>query len=207
MFRKIFGKIIHFLEESIISLLLASMTILTFVQVVLRYVFNTGFLWHLEMTSYLFLWMVMLGISYGVRIGSHIGVDAVVKLFSPSYQRVMGLCAVTIGLVYACFMLFGSYNAAALLEDFYWEWGIDSGYLDLELFFNINAEDLAIKTWVLYLIMPIGFAFLVLRIVQVGIAVYKGERSGFILGNEARDSIAKFSHMAEEGLPNKNTQS
>jgi len=36
------------------------------VQVVLRYVFNGGFTWALEATTYLFGWMVLIGMSYGV---------------------------------------------------------------------------------------------------------------------------------------------
>ena len=199
------SRVINFLEESIISLLLAAMTLLTFVQVVLRYVFNTGFLWHLEVTSFLFLWMVMLGIPYGIRVGSHIGVDIFLRLFSAPYQRIIGFCAVTLGLVYACLMFFGSYNAANLLDDFYWQWQIDAGYLDTELLLNIDAEDIAIKTWVLFLVMPIGFALLILRILYLWIDVYKGKRSGFILANEARDSIEKFSQTANtETLQPKN---
>ncbi|MDY6994354.1 MAG: TRAP transporter small permease subunit, partial [Pseudomonadota bacterium] len=57
------------LEESIIALLLATMTLMTFTQVIARYFFNTGFVWALELTTYLFAWLVLLGMSYGVRVG------------------------------------------------------------------------------------------------------------------------------------------
>ena len=55
------------LEEGLIALILGVMTVLTFVQVVLRYVFNTGLLWALEANFYLFAWLVLIGISYCVR--------------------------------------------------------------------------------------------------------------------------------------------
>ena len=67
------------LEEGLIALLLAVMTLITFIQVVARYVFNTGFVWALELTTFLFAWLVLLGISYGVQVGAHIGVDALVR--------------------------------------------------------------------------------------------------------------------------------
>jgi C4-dicarboxylate transporter DctQ subunit len=74
------------LEEWIVISMLAAMTGLTFLQVVLRYVFNSGFTWALEMTTIFFAVMIFVGISYGVRVGAHIGVDALVKLM-PSPVR------------------------------------------------------------------------------------------------------------------------
>src|SRR3546814_8791676 len=56
--------------------LLAAMTLLTFTQVVLRYVFNSGWGWALEATTYMFGWLVLVGISYGIKVGFHIGIDA-----------------------------------------------------------------------------------------------------------------------------------
>ena len=42
---------VHRVEEGLIAFILGVMTVLTFVQVVLRYVFNTGFVWQLEATT------------------------------------------------------------------------------------------------------------------------------------------------------------
>ena len=75
---------VHRVEEGLIALILGVMTVLTFVQVVLRYVFNSGFIWQLEANFYLFSWLVMIGISYCVRVRAHIGVDAAVRLMSPA---------------------------------------------------------------------------------------------------------------------------
>ena len=47
-------KILNSLEEWIISLMLLAMTGLTFLQVVMRYVFNSGFTWALELTTVFF---------------------------------------------------------------------------------------------------------------------------------------------------------
>ena len=55
---------------------LAFMTILTFIQVVLRE-FGTGWVWSLEATTYAFAWMVLIGMSYGVRTQAHIAIDLV----------------------------------------------------------------------------------------------------------------------------------
>ena len=57
------------------ALALAFMTIITFIQVILRYVFGTGLVWSLEATTYAFAWLVLIGMSYGVRTRAHIAVD------------------------------------------------------------------------------------------------------------------------------------
>ena len=75
-------KILDRLEEWIISLMLLAMTGLTFLQVVMRYVFNSGMTWALELTTVFFAIMIFVGVSYGVRVGSHIGVDALVSTCS-----------------------------------------------------------------------------------------------------------------------------
>ena len=64
------------LEEGAIAFLLALMTLITFGQVIARYIFDYSFVWALELVTFLFAWLIFLGMSYGVRVGSHIGVDA-----------------------------------------------------------------------------------------------------------------------------------
>ncbi|HQU51089.1 MAG TPA: TRAP transporter small permease subunit, partial [Casimicrobiaceae bacterium] len=44
------------------------MTVVTFVQVVARYVFNYSFVWALELTGVMFAWLIFVGMSYGVRV-------------------------------------------------------------------------------------------------------------------------------------------
>jgi C4-dicarboxylate transporter DctQ subunit len=80
----LFKKILNTLEEWLIILLLASMTLLTFSQIIARYTFNSGAVLALEVSTYLFAWMVLIGASYAIRIGAHIAVDSLVNLLKPS---------------------------------------------------------------------------------------------------------------------------
>ena len=64
-------------EETLIALILGSMTVVTFANVIARYGFNSNILWAVEFTVFMFGWMVLLGASYAVKIGAHLGVDAV----------------------------------------------------------------------------------------------------------------------------------
>src|SRR5690606_40534383 len=74
-------------EEWMIAALLAAITLITFAQVVARYIFNYSFVWALELATFLFGGLIFLGISYGVRVGAHIGVDALVKVLPRKVAR------------------------------------------------------------------------------------------------------------------------
>ena len=104
------GRMVNAVEEGVIAFLFAAMTLVTFSQVVARYVFNTGVVWALELTVYLFAWLVLLGMSYGVKVHAHLGVDAFAKLFPSRTQRLLGLLAVAAGLIYGTILLIGSWR-------------------------------------------------------------------------------------------------
>ncbi|MGE0660386.1 MAG: TRAP transporter small permease [Reyranellaceae bacterium] len=168
------------LEEGLIALLLGVMTILTFTQVVMRYVFNDGLSWALEATMYMFGWLIFIGISYGVRIGSHIGVDALVRLMPPAGQRYAGLLAIALSLLYAALVLYGGYV-----------------YVDTMHTLGVEAEDLPIQRWLLVLIVPVGMALMIFRLLQAGWAILTGREGGLKLANEARETIEQFKDDGE----------
>src|SRR5512134_1170991 len=85
------------LEEIFMIVALTFMTVLTVVQVVLRYGFGTGLVWSLEATTYTFAWLVLIGMSYGVRTEAHIAVDLVTSRLSPSAARVCAFVALLCG--------------------------------------------------------------------------------------------------------------
>ena len=168
------GEVVNAVEESLIAFLFAAMTLVTFTQVVLRYLFNTGFVWALELTVYLFAWLVLFGMSYGVKVHAHLGVDAFVKLFPGTVQRVFGLIVVAAGLIYGGILLLGSW-------DYVWK-----------LFrIGIESEDLPIPQWVPMAILPIGVALLMFRLAQAGWRIWRGEQLS-VLGDEAQHTVEDF---------------
>ena len=83
------GRLINGIEESLIALILGLMTVITFANVIARYIFNTNILWALETTVFLFAWLVLLGASYCVKTRAHLGVDVVINLLSPRARQVL----------------------------------------------------------------------------------------------------------------------
>lgn len=176
------SKIIGHLEEGILAFLLAAMTVLTFVQVVLRYLFNAGFVWALEATVYMFAWLILIGISYAVRVHAHIGIDFVVKALPPRARRIAGLIAIAFCLLYAGLMLYGSYN-----------------YIYRMYRLGAKAEDIPVARWILSIILPIGFALLGLRLLEQAWAIVTGKAESLALADEAADVLYEQGLVAHEG--------
>jgi C4-dicarboxylate transporter DctQ subunit len=137
------------LEEAFMIVALTFMTVLTVVQVALRYGFGTGFTWSLEATTYTFAWLVLIGMSYGVRTEAHIAVDLVTSKLSPSAARAFAAIALVCGLAYCVLMIYGS-----------------SQFVERLMALGTNARDISLPRWLLTGIMPIAFGLLALRLVQ-----------------------------------------
>lgn len=167
------------LEEWLIALLLAVMTCITFTQVVARYIFNYSFVWALELNTFLFAWLIFLGMSYGVRVGSHIGVDALVKTLGPRAARNTGMVAAALCMVYAAIIFIGGWQ-----------------YVDKMYTIGIEAQDLPIPQWVPRLVLPIGFGLLFLRFGQILYRLATGQHAR-LLGDEAEEAL-KHRTDAEE---------
>ena len=165
-------KLLDRLEEWIVTVMLVLMTALTFVQVVLRYVFNSGFTWSLELTTLFFAVMIFIGIAYGIRVGAHIGIDALVTRLPEKGQRVTAFVVVLLCLVYAGIVLFGSIQ-----------------YVSKMYTVGIEMQDLPIPVWLARSILPLGYALLVLRLAQVFWRLVTGQATRFTLGDEAADAL------------------
>jgi C4-dicarboxylate transporter DctQ subunit len=159
------------LEEGLIAFLMASMTLVTFMQVVARYVFNYSFVWALELTGVMFAWLIFIGMSYGVRVGAHIGVDAVVKSLSAGAARVAGIIAAALCIVYASIVFVGGFIYVRKMYDI-----------------GILMQDIPIQQWIPRVILPIGFALLALRFLQVLYRLATGGEA-HLLGDEAKEAL------------------
>ena len=137
------------LEEWFMVVALTFMTVLTVVQVELRYGFADSLVWSLEATMYTFAWLVLIGMSYGVRTEAHIAVDLVTSRLTPGGARAFAFIALAAGLAYCALMIYGS-----------------AQFVERSLALGNNARDIPLPRWLLTGIMPIAFGLLALRLVQ-----------------------------------------
>ena len=160
------------LEELILIAMLAVMTLLTFVQVVMRYVFNSGYTWALELTTVFFAVMIFVGISYGVRVGAHIGIDALVAKLKPGPKRAVSIFVVLLCLLYAGIVIYGSLIYVSKMRDV-----------------GVELEDLPIQIWVVRSILPLGYGLLAFRFGQVLWGLLNGTRDSLHLGDEVAEAM------------------
>lgn len=161
------------LEESLIAFLLAVMTLITFGQVVARYLFNYSFVWALELSTFLFGGLIFLGMSYGVRVNAHIGVDALVKLLPRRAAHRLAIVATLLCLVYAAIVFVGGWVYVAKIRQI-----------------GILAQDIPIPQWIPRVVLPLGFALLFFRFAEVLVRMLRGQET-HLLGDEA-DDVLKY---------------
>ena len=170
------------LEEGLLAFLLAVMTLIVFMQVIARYVFNYSFVWALETVTYLFAGLIFLGMAYGVRVGAHIGIDLLVKSFGPRGARIAGAIAAALCIAYSVIVLIGSIQYVQKIHSI-----------------GILAQDLPIEQWIPRLVLPIGFTLLGIRFVQIFFRIVTGRETGLHLANEAADALKL--NLAEPPAP------
>ena len=159
------------IEEGLVIFLMAAMTLLSFGQVVARYVFNYSFVWALELIGVMFAWLIFIGMSYGVRVGAHIGIDAAVKLLGPRAARVVGSVAAALCLVYALIVTWGGYQYVSKMYDV-----------------GILMQDMPIQQWIPRVVMPLGFLLLAFRFAQALWDVATGKKAR-LLSDEVEDAM------------------
>jgi C4-dicarboxylate transporter DctQ subunit len=197
------SKISKSFEESFVSLLLVSMTLLVFSEVIARFLFNIGFLWMEEVTLTLGAWFVLFGASYGVKVGAHIGVDAFVQTLPEKVRKITAIAAVLLCLCYCSLFLYGSwtylakmYSIGITMEDVYMPQVFIELFTEDTLWdvFRVDVEDPLMPLWISQSILLIGFVLLFYRFFQLLLQVISGKADGFKFADEAKESM----HLIQE---------
>ena len=189
-------------EEMLVAFLLAGMTLVTFAYVVFNNLYGVFYslgdslpfanetmlgigdkilyiaqemTWSVALTKAMFGWLIFVGLAWGVRIGAHIGVDLLVRQFNPANQRRVAMLAVLICLGYCALMTYSSEQWVATL------YGVGTSAEDLDRF--------GIAQWQIVMIVPIGFALMFVRFLQIFIRIAQGKQQGLGLHSEVDDAV------------------
>jgi len=187
-----FGKRIDQIEETLIALFLGLMTLITFANVIARYIFNDNLLWALEATVFLFAWLVLIGVSYCAKKGLHLGVDVILNMVSKPKRRILALLAVTACIAFSILLLIGSWN--------YWYPFITSrAFLETEdipmpdflqflsVWLNEGEAYEKVPRFIPYFALPLGMALLTFRFLQAAWQIFIGRIDIIIASHEVED--------------------
>ncbi len=200
-----------------IAFILGAMTLITFVNVVMRYVYNTSLIWGLEVVLILFAWLVLLGISYGFKKTSHLGVDAVTNMLPHRGKRVAAILSAIACIIYSALLLKGAWDywapfAALQPTDGRWfPLGFTEGVRDRAFYTTDQVPMLGMFRWledainygdhydklprvVPYFILPFGCGMILLRVVQATIRIITGQQDSLIVSHEAEEEVERVAH-------------
>ncbi len=207
----------HGVEETILVTILIMMAALTFINVILRNWYNSSILWGLEGTLYLFAWLVLLGLGYLVRTSSHLGVDAVVNIFSQPKRKILGMLVAFICIIYALLLLKGAYDYSANFYNLPSTEGrvIPTGFQEMKPYHNKGYTpvfDIPMPDWlrpywepiflnegdapyhklpqnIPYLALFFGVLWMLIRFIFAFIDIFRGVSDRLIASHEVEDAI------------------
>ena len=150
------------LEEVLLSIFLIILITLTSVNVVLRYIFNSGLTWSDEVCKYCLIFSGFISIGYWVRRNSGICVDALVQTFSEPLRKVLGIIVQFIVLAFFLAMFKSSFHVLEGIK----RSGQVSGTLQISMVYVYTAP-------------VIGFGLAVIRTIQVlYLTIFSKEKGG-----------------------------
>ncbi|WP_428241554.1 TRAP transporter small permease [Gynuella sp.] len=196
---KLFPNFMARLEENLLVLVISSIMCVSFGQVIARYGFNAGWSAALEFNTIAFSWLILLGMSYGIKTGIHLGVDIVLNRVPRPAAKALSLLGALAAMMYGLILLDSAWVAAM---------GVDVKGGAIEYWakmykINIGAEELRypeyiqqmfdvkprVQRWLLLVILPIGLSLLVYRSWQAFLAILFNKRSMLISAHEAQDLV------------------
>lgn len=213
--------IVERIEETLIASLLGIMTLLTFANVIARYVFNSNILWALELTVFMFGWLVLLGAPYAVKKGTHLGVDAVINVLPDHMRRVFALIAVAVCIAFTFLLLKGAWDYWAnfanlprtegrwfptgFQDKFRGQGWFETNDIPHPVFlnwmagvFNEGTTYEKLPRLVPYMVLPISMALLLYRFIQAGVAIWRGDTDRLIASHEVEDEIEEMQQARGE---------
>ncbi|WP_088104458.1 TRAP transporter small permease [Halalkalibacter urbisdiaboli] len=138
----------HF-EELFLVIFSIVMVVVIALQVFMRYVLDSSLHWSEELARYCFIWLVYIGISYGVKKQRHIKVDVVLILLKDKWKIVLNIISNLVFLAFAMFIIFYGYTIVSKLLT----WGQTSPALQIPM-------------GLVYLATPLGMGLTAIRIIQ-----------------------------------------
>jgi TRAP-type transport system small permease protein len=135
------------LENVLIVGLCASLAVLLFTNVLLRYVFRSPFAWIEEVVIAAFVWMIFLGVSACVRSHQHLRIDIVWRIVGGRVRQVLGFVSVAVMLAIVVAIIVNGYHYAVFVAG------------------NITPI-LGISAAWLYVGLPLGMAFALVHLLR-----------------------------------------
>lgn len=136
-------------EEKLLVILLIVTVTLTFIQVVMRYIFHNSLAWSEELARYLFLYLIWIGAAYAVKREQHLRIEIILNRIPKEKLKTFENFIYFIWLGFSVFLFISSLN---MTMDVF-----ASGQL---------SPEMRIPMGYAYISIPLGTGLMCFRIIQ-----------------------------------------
>lgn len=159
------SKLLKFLDEHIedyiLVILMSTMTIVIFVQVIARYVLGNSLSWSEESARYMFVWLTYLSIPFAARQRKHVKIEAALYMFPKKVRPVIIIIGDIISFLFALFIVYTGWTMT-----------------QKQIMLKQTSPAILLPMWIIYIAPCIGFLLFSIRQVQTIFLRIKNLKNG-----------------------------
>lgn len=163
---KILKWIDEYFEEVLMAIMLAAITLITFVQIFMRFIVGHAMSFPEELCRYIFIWLSFLGISYSIKCGNSLKVD-ILETFVPKIKPMLNVIQNLVFFSFCIVMI--------------WQGFISVGKI---VAYDQTSAAMGMPMWIVYAAFLAGCILSILRLIQVFYKLIRGVMKRHQAGKE-----------------------
>ena len=170
-------KPLEWIENSIAVVSMATVSLLVFGQVVSRYGFNYTPVWSEELSRFLVVWSIFIGVAIGVRNNQHIGVDALLRFLPHKLLLASEVLLNLIGVVVISILVYTSID-----------------FIKETMEYGQLSPAMRIPMYIPYIAMPVGLSLSIVHFIHNIVKLFTNPK-------QAETALHASEHIFEQSGP------
>lgn len=133
--------------NTVTGVLLALLCVIVFVQVIMRYAYGHSLSWSEELTRYMFVWIIYLGVNLGIRGDNQIKIDILDLAVHGKVRRGLHILQYVISIAACAITMVGSIQL-------------------IKIGFLASSPTPRAPMWIIYVVFPIGFVLDIIALIR-----------------------------------------
>jgi len=139
----------NYVESTILIITLLLMSVFVGLQVFMRYAMQASLSWSEEISRYLFIYLINIGISYGVKQDRHVSINAFVNIFSAKTRNIFLIISDSLFLIFSLIVVIHGVEVSRIICNF-----------------GQKSPAVGLPMWIVYVGTPLGFSLVSIRLIQ-----------------------------------------
>lgn len=167
-------KPLEWIENTLAVVSMTVVSLIVFGQVISRYGFNYTPIWAEELSRFLVVWSIFIGVAIGVRKNQHIGVDALIRFLPHKLKLASEVLLNMIGVVVLGILIFNSFE-----------------FIRHTMEYEQLSPAMRLPMWIPYVAMPVGLTLSILHFLHntVRLLTNPAEADSALAASEHVDEI------------------